>query len=136
MKKSFRTSFLSATLCTCWGNNGFSPFIWSATKECDNPPETAERIGLAALIIQVCHPINGKISFRNVESDLLSSWIICHFRTSKVFYRLIIGLTGITFFKAKAIRVSSCNIHMPGCTGIEGWFAPLFFLSQPSLGSE
>lgn len=97
--------------CTC-----------SATKELENPLETAETIGLAALIIQVClnhFPMFASLKEYTLSLRAIAAWhlLTFRFRISRAVSHLIISLAGIGFSRVEETQVCSCSTHMPDSTG-------------------
>lgn len=94
----------------------------SATKEIQDPVETAEKVGLAALIIQVSLSclMRGLHCLWEVtnwdEEPCLGDINYCS-RTSGAFCHLITSSAGIELSKVGEIQVCSCSTPMPDSIG-------------------
>lgn len=82
----------------------------------ENPQETAERVGLAALIIQVCYGffLRGLFVWCAAKPKVMMYF---HFRTSKVYSYLTISSVGIVSSRVVGTLESSYSIPTPASIG-------------------
>lgn len=92
----------------------------SATRELENPQETAERVGLAALIIQVREDCLLGQPFIWYYSTPSTEDLLCLCRTSEVYCYLTISSAGTEFSRVEGTQESSYSIHTPASTGEKG----------------